>query len=455
MKLQRKQILALLLLAVLAAVTALGVLLFQTVPVNEPRVEASSAEVLSSLTESSKAESSNPSSESPLSSEEASSVPSSRTEPKPPSSTPEKKPQSSAPPASSAPSVQKPQTSTPSGKYIVGYYASWARSSGLPATSLDASLLTHINYAFADISSNGELRLPNSTTDLKNFEDLRTLKRSNPHLKTLISVGGWDYSSNFSSTAANASARSRFAQSCADFIVTHGFDGVDLDWEFPKSADRQNFTLLLKEIRSRLDQLASQNGRPYYLTIAGSPDKSFLSSIEPQAVASLVDYIFLMGYDMHGPWDKYADLNAPLYPTSGTSPHYSNSLSQSVSYYKNAGVPAKKIILGMPLYGYQYTTTGSTPTGLFSPFTSAKSIGYDKLLAGPLANSSFRRYFSDSSRVPYLYDGTTFISYDDESSIAEKATFALSNGLGGVGAWELSHDREFRLLGSAFKALNP
>ena len=373
---------------------------------------------------------------------------------KPPAASSKPKvPVSSKPSSSSRPAVQSPSVTVPSGNYVVGYYASWARGSGLPPEKLDASLLTHIHYAFANMNANGDLLLPYPTTDKKNFDGLNMLKQQNPGLKTLISVGGWEYSSNFSAVAASASKRENFARNCVDFLLQYGFDGVDLDWEFPRSADRENFTLLLKEIRRQLNEQSAQDGRKYLLTFAGSPSPSLAKEMDLSAVSSLVDYIFMMGYDIHGPWDSYADFNAPIYITDQSSPQYKISLSDGVRTYKNAGVPAKKIILGMPFYGYKYETSGGGYNGLFSRFSSAGSIGYDKLAANYLSNPDFTRYFDEKARVPYLYDGSTFISYDDESSIAEKVSFAKANSLGGVGAWELSHDKNFRLLKSAVNAL--
>ena len=291
------------------------------------------------------------------------------------------------------------------------------------------------------------------TTDRQNFADLRTLKQKNPHLKTLISVGGWDYSKNFSSAASTPASRETFAQSCVDFILEHGFDGVDLDWEFPSSSDRQNFTALLQTIRNKLDEQGKKDGRYYYLTIAWSPSTSLISRIEASAAASIVDYIFLMGYDIHGPWDSYADFNAPLYPSGETSPHYSLSLADAIQAYQKAGVPMTKVVLGMPFYGYQYTTNGETPLGYFSTFSSAKSVSFDKIRSSLLGNSLYQKGFHSVSRVPFLYNSNTFITYDDESSIAEKVAFARKNGLAGVGAWELSHDKNALLLQSAYNAL--
>ena len=373
---------------------------------------------------------------------------------------------SSAPPSGSSnppapPPAQKPDAGNgfpapaPSekGEYVVGYYSAWSKYNGLPPSRIQASKLTHLNYAFADLGTDGRIRLPNPELDKENFAGLRELKRKNPHLKTLISLGGWDYSANFSKVASSAAGRAAFAESCADFILEHGFDGVDIDWEFPAFSDRQNFTLLLQSVREKLNQLSAAHGRPYYLTIAYSPSQSILNRIEAKTVAGLVDFIFLMGYDLHGPWDSFADFNAPLYSTGETSPHYTISLQDALRSYQNAGVDMSKLVLGMPFYGYQYATTGERWNGLYSPFQSAKSISYDKIVENLLPDSSYQRYFHEAARVPYLYDGVNFVTYDDESSIAEKTRFARANGLAGVGAWELSHDKNGLLLASAYNAL--
>lgn len=128
-----------------------------------------------------------------------------------------------------------------------------------------------------------------------------------------------DYSNYFSDAAATQSNREVFAQSCVDFILEHGLDGVDLDWEYPVSGglagngnrpeDKQNFTLLLTAIRQKLDAQEQKDGRRYSLTIAGAGSSAYLNKIEPVKVAALVDHIFIMAYDIHGPWDDYADFN--------------------------------------------------------------------------------------------------------------------------------------------------
>lgn len=353
---------------------------------------------------------------------------------------------------------------TPTGKYVVGYYAGWSAYNGYTPAKIPAGQLTHLNYAFAKINpATSRLVLADPSNDRKNFAAIRELKRRYTHLKTLLSVGGWDYSTYFSDIASTAARREAFAQSCLDAILEYGFDGVDLDWEYPVSGgltdntnrpqDKQNFTLLLQAIRQKFNAQEKRDGRKYYLTIAGAANTSYLSKIEPQKVAGLVDYIFIMAYDIHGPWDRYADFNAPLYTPSENSPHYKSSVKDALTAYRNSGISVGKMVLGMPLYGYIYQGVSSKNNGLYSSFSSAKSISYDRIRSSYLGKTGYKNLRHDTAQTPYLYGKNTFISYEDSTSISAKTALAKSMGLAGVGVWELAHDTSGSLLRSAYHKL--
>lgn len=366
------------------------------------------------------------------------------------------------PPVGAAPSDRDDTYAAPEST-VVGYYAGWSAYQGYQASDIPAHLLTHINYAFAMIDPDtGTLALDNPTQDEKNFAALRALREEHPHLKLLLSVGGWDYSAHFSDVAATAAGRTAFAQSCAKLLATYDLDGIDLDWEYPVSGgtagtnhrpqDKQNFTLLLRAIRQELDRQGNRDGKDYQLTIAGAAGDWYLGNIQPTAVADVVDHIFLMAYDIHGPWDKYADFNAPLYTPSASAPHYQNSVSGSVEAYLEKGVPADKLVLGMPLYGYRYD--GVDGNGLYSTFTAARSIPYDTLVTTYLSDPAYRQLRHAEARVPYLYGNGSFLSYDDPESMAEKAALARELDLLGIGFWELSQDRGAVLMESAVSQLD-
>ena len=349
------------------------------------------------------------------------------------------------------------------GGEVVGYYAGWAAYQGYTPDQLPAEHLTQINYAFARIDPDTlTIALENPAHDKKNLAALRKLRQQNGHLKLLISVGGWSDSQYFSDAAATAARREAFAASCVDFVVAQGLDGVDLDWEYPVSggapgtihrpADKQNFTKLLQELRTRLDRQGRRDGKDYSLTIAGAAGSWYLNQIEAVKVADIVDHIFLMGYDLHGPWDTSADFNAPLHTPSGASPQGKSSIADSVQAYLDKGIPAEKLVLGMPLYGYAYQGVSSQNNGLYSTYTSAKSVSYRTLKKNYLSNDAYRRLRHGEAQVPYLYGSRTFISYDDAESLAAKAALARSRDLGGIGFWELSQDDGGELTAAANSA---
>ena len=208
-----------------------------------------------------------------------------------------------------------------------------------------------------------------------------------------------------------------------------------------------------EELRERLDHQERQDRREYSLTIAGAAGAWYLSQIEPVKVAALVDHIFLMGYDLHGTWNSRTGLNAPLNPVSHAS-QAGGSIAGSVQAYLERGVPAEKIVLGTPLYGYLYQGVSSRNNGLYSTYTSGKSISYQTLKKTYLASSAYRQFRHEEGQGPYLYGNGTFLSYDDAASIAAKASLARSLGLGGVGFWELSQDSGGELVSAAVQALH-
>ena len=338
---------------------------------------------------------------------------------------------------------------------VVGYYAAWAGGLGYAPEDIPAELFTQIHYAFAKIED-GKAALEDPGRDREALRRLTALRKANADLKIVLAIGGWDESAWFSDAAASEASREVFAESCADLVREHGLDGVDLDWEYPVSGgapgvvhrpqDRENFTLLLKAVRAALDAQGRRDGKAYVLSIAGAADGGYLNHIEPRAVAEVVDHIFLMAYDLHGPWDPYADFNAPLYPVSGGPSRYRASVDGGISAWLGRGVPAEKLVLGMPLYGYIYQSVDRRNNGLYQSFGSARSISWNQIQRDCLSQGAYRQFFHQEAGVPYLYGNRSFLSYDDPSSIAAKGRFARETGLAGAGAWELSQDRAGRLL---------
>ncbi len=368
-------------------------------------------------------------------------------------------------PSAAPPSALPPETESQDGaeKIIAGYYASWAAYGGYGPDDIAAQALTHINYAFAAIGEDLKIAMGDPYIDPKNFEAIKSLKAGHPGLKILISVGGWNGSARFSDVAASDASRTAFADSAVDFIVRYGFDGIDLDWEYPVSGgkagnaarneDRTNFTLLLARLRERLDARGEADGKRYLLSFAGGAGSWYLNNIEPDKASAYADYAIIMAYDIHGPWDCHADLNAPLYAPPESSPQYKWSVDKAVEAWKAKGFPAGKLVVGVPFYGYRYAGVAGGSAGLYGTFASASALTYDKILSSYLSNPAFAKYVHADAMVPWLFDGSTFISYDDEASLSAKAVYVAEKGLAGVSVWELSQNKDGRLLAALAEGL--
>ncbi|WP_239584141.1 glycoside hydrolase family 18 protein [Aquibacillus albus] len=359
----------------------------------------------------------------------------------------------------------------------IGYYAGWSTYSGYQVEDIDASKLTHINYAFANISEDGKIIVGDTWADTEkefpgdsdrqafkgNFHQLNKLKEQHPHLKTLISVGGWTWSENFSDVALTEESRTIFAESVVDFLVTYGFDGVDLDWEYPvgggkadnvnRPEDKQNFTLLLKKIRELLDEQSDNDGKEYLLTIAVGANDSHANNMELDLLHHYVDYIQLMTYDIHGEWDEISGLNAPLYRDLDSKYYRDWSVQDAVKTYISGGVPAKKLVMGLPFYGRVFNQVNSTNNGMYQPFDNGGAVSYSRIESDYLNKNGYVRYWIADSKVPYLFNGSTFISYDDKESIGHKTSYIQSMGLGGAMMWELSQDPNQVLLTKIYNDL--
>ena len=371
-----------------------------------------------------------------------------------------------APTAAPTPSPTAAPTVTPTplpSTKIVGYYAAWAAYSGFTPDKIDAGKLTHINYAFANIGSDLKIALGYPDVDPSNIAKLNALKQVNPNLKTIIAVGGWSWSARFSDAALTEESRTIFADSCVDFIVKYGFDGIDIDWEYPVSGglstntrrpeDKNNFTLLMQKIREKIDARGVIDGKDYLLTFAGAAGSWYLNNIELNKIVQYIDYANVMTYDFHGSWDKYTDFNAPLYNNTDLSPQYKDSVDTGVNAWLQTGFPANKLIMGVPFYGYVFKAVTNSNHGLYQTYSGGSSISYANIAANYLNTSGYVRYFHAESKVPWLFKGSTIITYEDEESIGWKTDYIKAKGLGGAMIWELSQDPDRVLLNALYNGL--
>jgi chitinase len=359
---------------------------------------------------------------------------------------------------------------------IAGYYISWsAYGRNYTPRNIDATKLTHILYAFANIDR-GELRLGDAALDPMNFAELRELKHKNDQLKLLIAVGGWAGSKHFSDVAATEQDRKRFTDSTVTFLRDHGFDGIDLDWEYPvaggkednirRPQDRENFTLLLQALRAALDAASNADGRRYLLTIAAGASEEYAANIEPAKIARTVDWVGLMSYDFSGAWSKTSGHNAPLFadPANPSPDGARNTGAAAVMRLLQAGVPPEKLLLGLPLYGRTWRGCDPRNDGEYQecsgPAKGTREDGvldFQDIAANRLYNGAVVRRFNQTAKVPFLFDTRSgqFISYDDAESFRHKLRFLKERRLGGAMYWEITADRKGSLLDLVAKELLP
>ena len=347
---------------------------------------------------------------------------------------------------------------------LIGYVAGWR---DWTTDQIDGKKLTHINYAFADIVDGKVASYLEN--DEYNFRVLDSLRLDNPDLKILISVGGWARSTYFSDAALTEESRKIFAESAVDFMKRHNLDGVDLDWEYPgspgagnvfRAVDKQNFTLMLAELRRQLDEQSRIDGRendPYLLTIATGAGRGFLENTEMHKAHQYLDFINLMTYDYHTGGSPVAGHHTNLYPSQ--SIHYTRgSADESVQWNIDAGIPAEKLILGAAFYGRYWTDVRPVDNGLyqFAPGSDRGSVGFDELRDKTINKNGFTRFWDDEAKAPWLWNPETrmFISYDDEESLRHKTHYIKARGLGGAMFWEYSSNYGEELLNALYDGLN-
>jgi chitinase len=335
---------------------------------------------------------------------------------------------------------------------LVGYLASWNVGPSYAITDVPAGKLTHLNYSFATVSDSGECVMANPKIDPQNFAELRNLRRRQPSVRTSISIGGAGSSKQFSPIAGSADARQRFAQSCVSFVKTHGFDGVDVDWEFPTDRDEgKAFTELLAELRRRLDDQAASDGSRYILTAAAPAGPAHYLDLELDRIGSFVDWVNLMTYAFHGTWSTITNFDAPLFAsTTDPSPTLQRivyNTDAAVQAYLAAGLAPDKLVVGVPFYGYGWKGVPDVNHGLYQPpnglppGTLAPGVfSYRDLAANYVP--TYTRYWHDEALVPWLFNSQTgiMISYDDPESVGRKADYVREHSLGGAMIWELSAD---------------
>ncbi len=393
-------------------------------------------------------------------------------------------------------------------KVLGGYFEEWSiYYAGYNIANLQqngvADKLTHLIYAFADVTSDPPAcAFADTWADYQspylpsvsgtayagplygNFAAIQQLKQLHPKLKVLMSIGGASAANTaaFVSAASTQAGRTALAASCIDLFVSGNiapgitapglFDGFNIDWEYPTASDTKNFTALLAEFRNQLNTLSKTTGKKYVMSFDGPAGSQNYVNIDLRNAAEQVDFITAEGYNYAGSWDTQTNDASPLFD-SRQDPLYGQGLdiNDTVDAYLKAGVPPRKYVMGLPLYGAGWTGVPNHNHGLYQNSTgpsavplangtglctdlSGNSPGCDPLLTpgvatyGTLANftsSGYTKYF-DAKRVAVsLYDpaSKTFYTYEDPWTAFLKMLYIdlkVPGGLGGTDVWALKDD---------------
>jgi chitinase len=290
------------------------------------------------------------------------------------------------------------------------------------------------------------------------LKQLNLLKKQNRSLKVLLSVGGWTYSSNFATPASTPAGRSQFASSAISLIKDYGFDGLDIDWEYPKSQqEATHFVLLLQACREAMDAYSSTLPNPHHfeLTVACPAGPQNYKIMDIAGMDKYLDFWNLMAYDYSGSWDRVVGHQANLKPSGENSGATPFNTEEAVKHYLEQGVAGSKIVLGMPLYGRAFENTA----GLGQPFSGVGQGSWENGVfdykALPLEGAEER--YDKEARATYSYDEARkhLVTYDTPRMAREKAEWVKKHSLGGAMWWESSADKfgEGSLIGNVVEVL--
>ena len=403
-------------------------------------------------------------------------------------------------------------------KKVVGYFPNYAINSDahehFSIADLQWDVLTHVQYAFGVVNKNtceleaGDVEndINNRFTDRKFYHDgveikmdeslgyygqfnlMHTLKKMHPNVTVLISTGGWGASEGLWYATQNEASMRKFSASAVRFIRQYGFDGIDIDFEFPSETPQSgNYTSFTESIRpgiatryaqfikilsEDLAKAAKEDGKYYWLTSAVSASSWVLGGQKDSSFLDYLDFVSIMSYDYHGGWNNYVENQANLYPDDADGETLTQAVKTlgfdwSYKFYRGR-VQSEKILMGVPYYTRGWTNVSGGTTGLHgssgSPLTNATDnlnlwcdldANGKEVAAGanPLwhvmnvmkKNGNYKRYWDSVGKVPHIWNATnnTFLTFEDEESIQERINFVKNKNLGGVLIWVMHGDYDY------------
>ncbi|KAI9348204.1 glycosyl hydrolases family 18-domain-containing protein [Obelidium mucronatum] len=310
---------------------------------------------------------------------------------------------------------------------------------------------------------------------------MNKVKKANPGLKFLISIGGW-YDSNLFSAATEPQYIDKFVTSIVEFVKFFGFDGVDFDWEYPgwehggsppfaggaagtgdaeamtdcskktcgypaRTNDMAKFNAMVTKVRTEFKKLGkNSSGRDYLISMAAPAGYDKMNKLDIKTICQQLDFINIMTYDIHGPWDPVTNHQAALYDNTPAEFQDKSipatSVDYAVSYWIDNGCPANQIVVGVPFYGHAWEAPKGNSNGLYQPGKAAPEAVTAKKNFKDITASAAVTYWDDKAQASYAYDAakSVFWSYDSPQAISTKVGYAAQRGLGGFMVWPVAGD---------------
>ncbi|XP_004401389.1 PREDICTED: oviduct-specific glycoprotein [Odobenus rosmarus divergens] len=337
---------------------------------------------------------------------------------------------------------------------LVCYFTSWAQGRPSPASilprDLDPFLCTHLIFAFASMNNN-QIVAKDPQDEKITYPEFNKLKQRNGELRTLLSIGGWNFgTSRFTTMLSTLSNRERFIGSVVSLLRRHKFDGLDLFFLYPglrgsPKSDRWTFLLLIEELLFAFQQEATLTMRPrLLLSAAVSGDPHIIqTAYDVRLLGRLLDFINVLSYDFHGSWEMFTGHNSPLFSLSGDP----SSSAYAMNYWRKLGAPPEKLLMGFPTYGRTFRLLKTSKNGLQAKAVGPASPGKYTKQAGFLAYYEICSFLQratkrwiDFQHVPYAYKGKEWVGYDDATSFNYKAMFIKREHFGGAMVWTLDLD---------------
>ncbi|KAJ6071566.1 hypothetical protein N7499_009580, partial [Penicillium canescens] len=338
---------------------------------------------------------------------------------------------------------------------VIGYYEAWADRSNCHQTSprdLPLDALTHLNYAFAYISPGTfKIMTMDAATPVSLFDDVAALKLTNPDLKIYVSIGGWTFSDNntetqavFGDIAKSSKNRATFAKNVMAFLDEYGFDGVDLDWEYPGAGDRggkkedtDNYVKLMKDLRSKF----KDSGRDIGLTFTAPSSYWYMRWFDLSGMLKYADWMNFMTYDLHGVWDSYNPIGSIVQAHTNLT-----EIKLATELLWRAKVKPSQVVMGFGFYGRAFTLTDPSCTSPGCPFSGGANPGVCTDTSGYLSYYEVQQILAKNYQLKPVHDKTAavkylvfnhdqWISYDDKDTFKQKIDWANDIGFGGSLIW--------------------